>query len=168
MQTPASNKAVDTGNSIADASVLKPLPSLAAVHINHSRVALYLYHRSYSVFALSLLLVFYPYIIDHALWALGLIVCWSCLWLVYRWQINARVTGVLSFSEDYWLLERKGCTCQLVLAGEVLCWSWLIILPLRNTATGKTQHLLVFSDALTKSDNARLRRWLRACLAPKA
>lgn len=168
MQIPVFNKAADTENSVAVSSVLKPLPMLVAVYINHSRFALLLYRCSYGLFALSLLLVFYPYIIQQPFWALGLILGWVGLWLMYQREIKSCVTGALSFSGNHWVFEQDGQTCQLELAGEVLCWSWLIILPLRETATGKARRLLIFRDALSKDHNASLRRWLRACLTPKA
>lgn len=167
MQIPVFNKAADTENSVADSSVLKPLPMLAAVCINHSRFALLLYRCSYGLLALSLLSVFYPFIVEHSLWVLGLVLCWAGLWLTYRREIQSCATGALSYSGNHWVLEQDGHTCQLELAGDVLCWSWLIILPLRETATGKARRLLVFADALSKDDNASLRRWLRACLTPK-
>jgi len=164
VQIPVFKKAVDTDVI----SALKPLPLLAAVCINNSRFALLLYRCSYCLFALSLLLVFYPFIIERPFWVLGLVLCWGGLWVVYRREIKRCVTGALSFSGSYWVLEQDDCTCQLELAGEVLCWSWLIILPLRETSTGKARRLSVFGDALSKEDNASLRRWLRACLTPKA
>lgn len=168
MQTQASKKPADSEIGSADSSHLKPLPSLAAVHITCSHLALCLYRGCYGVFALSLLLILYPYIINNFLWSFGLIFCWAALWRVYRHEINTLTAGVLCFSDGHWQFDQGGCTCQLVLAGEVLCWSWLIVLPLRDTTTGKSRCLLVFSDALNKQDNARLRRWLRACLTPKA
>jgi len=168
VQIPAFKKAVDTDNIAADSSILKPLPLLVAVHINNSRFGFLLYRCSYAVFALSLLLVFYPFINEQPLWLLGLLLCWLGLWLMYRQQSSSCITGKLSFSGDHWLLEQEERTCQLTLASEVLCWSWLIILPLRETAKGKIRCVLIFGDALNKDDNARLRRWLRACLTPKA
>lgn len=168
MQIPVFKKAADTETSIADSSVLKPLPMLAAVCINPSRLALLLYRCSYSVFALSLLLVFYPFVIEQPFWVLALILCWGGLWIVYRREIKNCVTGALSFSGNHWVLAQDCGTSQLELAGEVLCWSWLIILPLRESATGKARRLLVFGDALSKEDSTSLRRWLRACLTPKA
>ncbi|MDO8344820.1 MAG: hypothetical protein Q7T48_16575, partial [Cellvibrio sp.] len=95
MQIPVFNKAADTENSVADSSVLKPLPMLAAVCINHSRFALLLYRCSYGLFALSLLLVFYPYITEQPFWVLGLILCWVGLWLMYQREIKSRATGKL-------------------------------------------------------------------------
>jgi hypothetical protein len=168
VQTPAFKKAVDTDVVAAEPSVLKPLPPLAAVRINHSRMGFLLYRCSYAALALSLLLTFYFYIIDQPVWLLWLALCWGGLWFVYRRESKNCVTGALSYSGDHWLLEQEGCPCQLELAGEVLCWSWLIILPLRNPESSKTRRVLIFGDALDKNDNARLRRWLRACLAPKA
>lgn len=168
MQIPVFKKAVDSNLIAADSSALKPLPLLAAVSVNRSRFGFLLYLYSYSAFAASLLLVFYPFIIEQTLWVLALLLCWCGVWSTYRQQSSHFVVGALSFSDGYWLLEQEGHTCQLALAGEVLCWSWLIILPLRDTESGKIRRLLVFSDALNKNDNARLRRWLRACLTPKA
>ncbi len=168
MQIPVFKKAVDIDDIAADSSVLKPLPMLAAVCINNSRFALLLYRCSYGLFGLSLLLVFYPYIIEQPFWVLGLILCWSGLWVVNRREVKSCTTRAVSYSGSHWVLEQDGHTYQLELAGEVLCWSWLIILPLRETATGKARRLLVFSDALSKDHNASLRRWLRACLTPKA
>lgn len=168
MQIPVFKKATDTDNGVADSSVLKPLPGLAAVCISNSRFALLLYRYSYGVFALSLLLVLYPFIVEQPFWFSGLVLCWLGLWLLYRREINNCVAGALSYSGNHWVFEQDGRTCQLKLAGEVLCWSWLIILPLRETASGKIRRLLIFGDVLNKDDNARLRRWLRACLTPKA
>lgn len=166
VQTPVFKKAIDT-DSFDESIALKPLPALV-VSINISGFALHFYRSSYALIALSLLLVFYPFILNQPFWLLGLILCWSGLWLAHRREIDACVTGTLSYSDQYWQFEQNGCTCRLELAGEVLCWSWLIILPLRETETAKSRRLLIFSDALNKEDNASLRRWLRACLIPKA
>jgi len=168
VQIPVFKKAVDTDSIAADSSVPKPLPLLTAVYINNSRFGCLLYRCSYGVFTLSLLLVFYPFIYEQILWVLVLILCLGGLWLLYRRETKNCVTGMLSYSGDHWLLEQDGRSFQLALAGEILCWSWLIILPLRDMASSKVQRVLIFSDAVNKDDNARLRRWLRACLTPKA
>jgi hypothetical protein len=168
VQIPAFKKTVDADQAGVDASVLKPLPLLAAVHINHSHMGFLLYRCSYFTFALSLLLAFYNYVVDQPFWLLLLVFCLSGLWFAYRREITHSVTGRLSYSGDHWLLEQDGRAYQLELAGEVLCWSWLIILPLRDIADTKVRRVIIFGDALNKNDNARLRRWLRACLIPKA
>ncbi len=168
MQIPVFKKTADPDSLAASVIVLKPLPPLAAVQISNSRLSFLLYCCSYSAFALSLLLLFSPYIIEQPLWLFGLILCWGGLWWGYRQQLKRCITGALGFSADKWVFEQTGSAYQLELVGEVLCWRWLIILPLRDIASGKTQRLLLFSDALSSTDNARLRRWLRASLTPKA
>jgi hypothetical protein len=177
VQIPAFNKAVDKDFPAATSSDLKLLPALAAVQLNNSRLGLGLYRCSYAVFALSLLLVFYPFIHAQPLWVLVLAVCWCSLWRAYRKQRTTSVRGLLGFCNNHWQLDEAGRTYQLELAGEVLCWSWLVVLPLReidsdsvnlSSNSSKIRQLVIFSDALSKKDNARLRRWLRACLIPKA
>jgi hypothetical protein len=177
VQIPAFKKAVDNDHPTATPRDVKPLPALVVVQLNNSRFGLGLYLCSYAVFALSLLAVFYPFILAQPIWLLALAICWSGLWWIYRQQNKRGVTGLLGFGDNYWQLEEHGRTCQLELAGEVLCWSWLIVLPLREIAndsagvshnSSKIRQLVIFSDALSKEDNARLRRWLRACLIPRA
>lgn|GEM_PF-1113262 len=175
MQIPAFNKVADNTYPAATPPDLKPLPALTAVQLNNSRFGLSLYRCSYAVFAASLMLVFYPFILAQSLWLLALTICWCGLGLAYRQQNRSGVTGLLGFGDNHWQLEEADRTCQLELAGEVLCWPWLIVLPLRETLadptsrnTSKIRWLVIFGDALSKEDNARLRRWLRACLIPKA
>lgn len=173
MQIPVFKKVADNDDLAVNPSALAPLPALAAVQLNNSRYGSLLYRCSYALFAVSLLFVFYPFMLARPIWLLGLAVCWCGLWWAYRKQNNNGVTGLLGFCDNHWQLEQNGRTCQLELAGEVLCWSWLMVLPLREIAcdsghnTRKIKRLVIFSDALSKADNARLRRWLRACLIPK-
>ena len=168
MQTPVSKKIADPASLAANSRAVKPLPALAAVYITRSRFAIYLYRCGYGAFALSLLSVFFPFIVEHPFWLLGLLVGWVGLWWGYRQQISTCITGELRFSDGFWWFTQEGHSCPLSLAAEVLCWSWLIILPLRDNASGKMRRMVIVSDALSKSDNARLRRWLRACLIPSA
>ena len=192
MQIPVFKKAVDKDFSSATSNRLKPLPALTAVQLNHSRFGLLLYRCSYAVFALSLMLAFYPYTLIQPIWLLALAVSWWGLWWAYRQKSTRSVIGLLGFSDNHWQLEQDGrtCqleqdgrTCQLELAGEVVCWSWLIILPFHEITdqqanashqsgakhkTGDVRWLVIFGDTLNSADNARLRRWLRACLVPQA
>jgi hypothetical protein len=173
VQIPVFKKAVDAiANKVVSPSDLpsssKSLPSLAAVRINFSGHRLVLYRCSYFVFALSLLFAFYPYVREQFVWGLVLIVFLYGVWALYRKEMESDVIGTLGFADDQWFFEQAGSRCQLKLAGEVLCWPWIIILPFRETTTRKSRRLLIFNDALSREDNARLRAWLRACLVPKA
>ncbi len=173
MQTPAFKKTADQALLESESSSLKPLPPLAAVYIAQSRFAVLLYRCGYGAFALSLLLVFYPFVIAQPFWLLGLILCYAGLWWAYHQQLKSCITCAIRFADGSWWLEQDGNCSQMELAGDVLCWLWLIILPLRNVANdstkgkGEVRQVMVFNDSLSSSDNARLRRWLRACLVPK-
>jgi len=74
--------------------------------------------------------------------------------------------GSLAYENGLWVLRDKNKLMNCVLVGDVLCWPWLIILPLK-TMDGCSRLLLLGSDALEPADQARLRTWLRACLKPK-
>lgn len=173
MQIPVFKKVVDSlaGKAVDSPdfpSSLKPLPPLVAVYINASRHRSILYRCSYFLFALSLLFAFYPFVLEQPAWILGVIVSIYGLWVLYHREMKNDLTGSLGFASNQWFFEQAGSQYQLELAGEVLCWSWIIILPFRETTSGKAHRLLIFNDALSKEDNARLRAWLRACLIPKA
>lgn len=183
MQIPVFKKAVD---NIADEAMdppeiphsLKPLPPLVAVRLGNSRHRLILYRCSYFLFTVSLLFAFYPYILEQPVWVLGLILSVAGLWVVYRREMANDLVGALGFTDNSWVFEQVGRRYQLELAGEVVCWPWIIILPFREAISGerisgeatsrKMLRLLIFNDTLGKEDNARLRAWLRACLVPKA
>lgn len=164
MPIPVFKKAVDASSL---ATGVKPLPPLAAVHINPSRSRIFFYRASYGAFAASLLWAFYPFILGEISWLLGLVLCWYFIGWDYRRQTQRDFTGALSFFDNHWLHEQQNSVHRLELAGAVLCWRWLIVLPMRNSATGQVRRLILFSNALSRSDNARLRRWLRACLKPR-
>lgn len=167
MQIPVSKQAVES-DSPDFPSLLKPLPSLPAVQINASRHRLILYRCSYLLFTLSVLSAFYPFVREQYVWAFGVIVTSGGLWAMYRREMAKDLAGSLSFVGNQWVFDQASGRYQLELAGEVVCWPWIIILPFRATNGRKSRRLLIFNDALSKADNVRLRAWLRASLVPKA
>ena len=148
---------------------LKPLPALAAVGLRPSYYFRWFYRGAYGLFALALLLVLYPFILKYVAGLFVLAMLWWGLWWSYRYSLSHEPKGALRFSDGNWIYEPTGGEIEmgLRLAGAVVCWAWVIILPLRHNETGKIYRLLIFRDALTASDNASLRRWLQACLIPK-
>lgn len=154
---------------IDPASSTKPLPLLAAVTFQSSRYFLRFYRCTYSVIAFAMLLVFYPFIDEQLPWLIVLALLWWGLWRAYKYSLVQEPRGELCFSGEHWIYQpaERGSLGGLHMSGAALCWSWIIILPLHSLESGKTCNLLIFGDALTVSDNARLRRWLQACLVPK-
>ncbi len=168
MQTPGCRKTVNPVTEITSSSLLKPLPSLVAVTITLSSWLIYFYRITYALFAACVCLVLFPWIIINPFWLIILVGSWCGLWVSYRYQAQTLFSGALWFDQGEWILKADKCAPQKYqLAGEVLCWSLLIILPMREMESGTRKYLLVTNDAVSPADRARLRTWLRVCLKPK-
>jgi len=156
-----------TAESSLIVSSSKPLPVLAAVSIFPSPGLLCFYRCAYLLLAACLLSAIFPWLVTNVVWLVLLLAGWLGLWRTYKHQQGNFFAGELWFEQGDWSLMAMGETRKYQLAGEVLCWSLLIILPLREVDTGKCRYLLIANDALSPADGARLRTWLRVCLKPK-
>lgn len=155
-------------------SVAKTLPPLAVFPISASVLLRRFYRFFYSAFCLSLFIAFFPSINSPAtgilacvFWFVMLLCACVGLWFLCARQCSAIPFGTLAYENGFWVLCEQQKQSRCVLVGEVLCWPWLIILPLQSEA-GRKRFLLLCHDALQPADQARLRTWLRACLKPKS
>lgn len=165
----------------------KALPALAVLSISGSSFLCRLYLMFYCTMMAAIWVAFAPYLLDADTGIVKPILCLctailSSCWLahLYLRQKAAIPVGLLAyqaeggnysgvvngFEEGYWIFTGSGGNVKYQLAREVLCWPWLIILPLKNQA-GVIKNLFIAMDALDAADQARLRTWLRACLRPK-
>lgn len=180
MPTPASNKTVEPAAQLpvdypgsAD-NRSKALPDLAALVISPSGVLRFIYRTAYSLFALAITLALYPYLTDpdshtvqRILLLMLLVLFVLLLWYGFKRQMAAIPQGCLAYQAQRWQLTGAGIRQDFHLRGAVLCWPWVIILPLSELESGTKQTLVLAKDALSAADQARLRTWLRACLRPK-
>lgn len=178
VQIPVSKKttanAVDLlSDGVACSSASKALPPLAIFSISASVFLRTFYRLFYGTFVLSLVIALIPYVgnVDigvamRLVWLAVLLGGCIGLWHLYRRQCLAIPVGSLAYENGYWILRDKKELMNCVLSGDVLCWPWLIILPLESEL-GKKRFLLLCRDAINPADQARLRTWLRACLRPK-
>lgn len=181
MPIPALKKTVESGGSLpveysgsAD-TALKVLPDLAALTISPSSFLCSIYCLAYGMFAFAVTLALYPYLTDsdgdftrRILLFILLALFVLLLWFGCKRQVSVIPQGYLAYQSEYWQLTRAGIRKDFRLSGEVLCWPWLIILPLSDVESGRRQTIVLAKDALSVADQARLRTWLRACLRPKA
>lgn len=179
MQTPGFNKKATDAcgllpqSSQAPSPASKALPPLAVLTIRDSAFLRRFYRCFYCLFAVALIIALGPYLSDERSSAITRLI-WCCatllgcigLWCVCQRQCRAIPAGSLAYENGLWVLRDKNKLMNYVLAGDVLCWPWLIILPLK-TMDGCSRLLLLGADALEPADQARLRTWLRACLKPK-
>lgn len=104
-------------------------------------------------------------LVGWALWPWGwgarfgaLAVCVLLLWhLRYRYRGRACEAGELAFDRGLWTWHSKGEIRSLALAGELLVWPWLIILPFRETTGPRRWHLVLLPDSADADDLRRLR-----------
>lgn len=153
----------------------KALPDLAALAIKLSAFLRFIYRLGFGLFALALLLAFYPYLADgnssnlqRLLLTLVLLLCELWLWFCCRVQLRSIPAGTLAFNSGTWHWADTGGGREYQLHGAVVCWPWLIIVPLVDAASRRKLTLVLAKDALNTADRARLRTWLRACLKPRA
>ena len=72
----------------------------------------------------------------------------------------------LSFeiTNNQWRLTTHAGRVVVGLAGEVVVWSWLIIIPVRELQSKTRYYLIALPDSLEKEPWRRLRVWLKTCL----
>lgn len=167
MQIPGFKKAARSLSSSNAASSLKPLPPLAVVSVHHSLLLTYGYRLIYACFAISILIVLLPRL-GHFLWLGLLVLLWCGLWRLYRQQVTSLFEGKVWYENDEWYIRHGAGDSRYLLAGEVVCWSFMLVLPLRDQKTGSIRYVVIANDSLSPADNARLRTWLRVCLRPKS
>lgn len=167
MQTPDFKKT--TNFDALTHSSTKSRPPLAAVSIHRSRLLVRIYQLIYGLFGVCLLIAILPWLAEY-LWSfIALPPLWFALLHVYRRQVSEIYAGQLWFEGDNWCAHPENCEVidRYSIADEVVCWSFIIILPMRDQKTSTLRYLILASDALSPADNARLRTWLRVCLKPK-
>tara|TARA_R110000868_G_scaffold84822_6_gene238934 strand:- start:4617 stop:5042 length:426 start_codon:yes stop_codon:yes gene_type:complete len=100
-------------------------------------------------------------------WAIILIECCivgsfihSIRYYIVR-RFDAAVTKVWCDSHNQWfLLTRSGEEIKVKLLGDSVSSNFLILLNVRIVKNNKRQSILIFNDAVKKSDFRRMRSWL--------
>ena len=99
---------------------------------------------------------------------------WLMLWLVFvlavgvalRYCHHLKNAAPMSFQikQQRCLLTTHRGIYAVTIDGDVLLWSWLVIIPLRENLTGKQHVLIALPDSLSASEWRILRVWLKTCL----
>ena len=96
---------------------------------------------------------------------------WLVLWLIFSLLIifilrrsfrAQKLPSVkLSVQQKSWRLKTSEGELVVVPFEDILLWAGVIILPLRETLSGRKHRLVVLSDSMSADDWRRLRVWLR-------
>lgn len=99
---------------------------------------------------------------------------WPILWLVFlalvllvlreRWRVQKLPAVTVSVQKQIWRLKNPTGEFTVVPFDEVLLWSGVIILPVREILSGRKHRILILRDSVTADDWRRLRVWLRTGL----
>ena len=89
--------------------------------------------------------------------AVGFTACKS-----YR-KKNAAPIRFEIIKNEWWLIKNQQ-TYSVSLAGEVLLWSWVIIIPVQEKLIRKKHYLIALPDSLSREEWRRLCVWLKTCL----
>ncbi len=155
-------------NKMLESSVVQKLPAtvdLAAIIVHPSR---YLWQAQCAIYGVMLVFAFV------ALLPLFFIsIYWFFLWLSFAlcigvaiqkgWKAKVAAPIQLEIKQNNWYLKTTAGECSVTPSHEVLLWSWVIIIPLKETLTHNQHYLIALPDSLPKEDWRRLRMWLRTC-----
>jgi hypothetical protein len=96
---------------------------------------------------------------------------WLLLWLLFAGLIayalvkasRAKSADSLTLDVTQSVLTLTSDECVLVvdIDGEILLWSWLIIIPLREKLNNKIHRLVVLPDSLSPDEWRRLCVWVK-------
>lgn len=99
---------------------------------------------------------------------------WSLLWLVFAaaiacvvyqgWRATQLPALKLRIQQQIWHLEHSAGDCIVIPFDEILLWSFVIILPVRETLSGRKHRIVILQDSMVEDEWRRLRVWLRTGL----
>lgn len=139
---------------------------LAAISVRPSR---FLWQAQMAIYILILVFSFIA-----LLPFFGTAFYWILLWFAFSLVVGIAIGHSFTvknaapmcfeIKQDQWRLTTPTGVCVVTVNGDVLLWSWLIVIPLRENLTGKQQFLIALPDSFTPSEWRLLRVWLKTCL----
>ncbi|RZA09210.1 MAG: hypothetical protein EOO68_01070 [Moraxellaceae bacterium] len=144
-----------------------PTTDLAAITCSPSR---YLYLAEcllYGAMAVSASVALFPFFLVAFYWPLAWLLFMFSLVCVINESRKTRNANVLTLdiSNNTWRVRRNGVDKTVIPFDDVLLWSWVIILPVKEPATGNKHRIVLLPDSMTADEWRRLRVWLRVCLS---
>lgn len=95
---------------------------------------------------------------------------WIAIWLVFAGATGMAISSArgrknaspktLHITQQQWRLTTCAGEFSVKHSGELLLWSWLIIIPVRELLSGRAHYLIALPDSLDKEEWRRLRVWL--------
>lgn len=163
-------------SEITPAYSLKPVPDSSSKTATGIDLAPVVIRSSHMLWRMEL--VFYSLLVGAA--SIGLFpffliaFYWPIVWLVFvvlivfvlrkSLQVKNSQPVTVAVRQNVWQLKNGEGEFTVVPFGEILLWSWVIILPLRETISGRKHTIVLLQDSVKADDWRHLRVWLRTGL----
>ena len=139
---------------------------LASVIIKPSLVLYYLEVFVYLFMLLSASIAIFPFALAAFYWPI--------LWLIFLLMIIAALrtslrtknspSVSLSVTQKIWYLQTAAGSVAVEPCGELVVWAQLVIVPVKETLSGRKHRIIALPDSMKAEDWRRLRVWLRMAL----
>lgn len=159
---PASNKSPDS-YSLSVGQRRSHVPLLAPIIIKPSRWLWRAQLAIHGLLGLLFILALAPLIARNIIWMFLLLTLISLLLinLLVQRKTSKLIPKILSYSAQGWLLTESGGEQSVRIVGEVVVWSWLVILRLKDNAQNSVITLVLLPDSVSSENLRILRVWLR-------
>ena len=68
----------------------------------------------------------------------------------------------ISVKHGIWILEIENRKYYCELNAEILCWQWILIIPLYSAESRSVIRLVILRDSIGAEENSILRRWIHS------
>lgn len=68
----------------------------------------------------------------------------------------------ISVKRGIWILEIENRKYYCELNAEILCWQWILIIPLYSAESRSVIRLVILRDSISAEENSILRRWIHS------
>lgn len=136
---------------------------LAPVHISPSHLLWRIQLVVYMAMLLFASMAIFPFVLTAFYWPI--------LWLIFLVLIVVVLQAArrtkntlpirLSVTQHLWRLQTSAGELSVEPCDEILLWAGIIILPVRETLTGRKHRIIALPDSMAAEDWRRLRVWLR-------
>lgn len=136
---------------------------LASVRISSSRLLFYCQIFVYIAMLLSASIAIFPFLFAAFYWPIAwlIFVLLIIIALKSAWRAQQIPPIVLNVTQKIWRLQTVDGEVIVELYDDILVWVGVIILPMRETSTGRKHRIVALSDSMNANDWRRLRVWLR-------
>lgn len=151
-------------------------PIVLFITIQSSRLALWFYSLVVGGILVGFSLILGRWLwlsVSHQLFMVSCVICSVTMGFSFARHIKRFVAKAIRVQrfivyKDYWMLQRgtSGAEVQVKLAGEILSWSVLAIIPVQEILTKKEINLIIWRDALNREDWRKLKVWIKHTFKP--